>query len=197
MKANRGAVKGAKLTKKTAAALCLKIDVALREAGRRLGPSAEHFLRSIREELIGPAPSLSKAQQSVTDEILLQAAFGEPLVILESEAIVELAGLFSYATADRRVSSYEEYFLLDLRRRLAEALRLGESAISFTRKQWRIIEEIKQRTYFGLPAEPPPDNPDCIVENEDPDRWPPERDEMPTEHSQNWRMVGLVVDEEY
>jgi hypothetical protein len=192
----RGARK-ATLTKKAAAELRGKIESALQGNERRLGPSAVAFLDSIRQQLAVAVPRLSKSQRDVTDEVLFQASFGEQLVILEGEAIVELVGLFPYATADGRVSTYEEYFLLDLRRRLAEALRLEEPVVSFSGKQWRIIEEIKQKTYFGLPGEPPPIDPDGIVENEDPDGWPPERDEMAIEHSCDWGLVGVYADDEY
>jgi hypothetical protein len=187
----------AKLTKKAAAALCLKIDLALREAGRRLGPKSVDFLRSIREQLISPEPKLSKAQRDITNKILLQAASGEPREFVAGEEMMNLAGLRNYATGDGRVSSWEEGFLLSLRDRLDDLLRQNKSSISFSGKQWRIIEEIKQKTYFGLPGEPPEIDLDGIVENEDPDGWPPERDEMAVEHSWDREMVGGYGDDDY
>jgi hypothetical protein len=183
-------VRKATLTKKAALELRLKIDCALQAEGRRRLPrSAIDFLISIQAKVTATAVRLSKKQRDRTAEILAQAFLGEPLIFVEGEAMGELAGLFPYATGDGRVSAFEENFMLNLRNRLDEKRWLGEPAIAFSRKQWRIVEEIKQKTYFGLTGEPPSIDPDGL---EDPDGLPPEPDET----EDDWALVRVASDED-
>jgi hypothetical protein len=101
-------------------------------------------------------------------------------------------------TGDGRVSSLEENVLASLKRRLDELATAinGEPAMAVSGKQWRIVEEITQKTRFGLPGEPPPIDSDGVVENEDPDGLPPERDETEVDHALDWAIVGVDVDED-
>jgi hypothetical protein len=182
-------VRKATLTKKAIAELRLKIDCALRQDGRRLGRPAVDFLVSIRGMLAGSAVRLSKKQRDTTDAILAQAFSDAPVVILEGQEMADLARLISYAAGDGRVSSFEENVMVTLQRRL------DEPAIAVSPKQWRIVEEIKQKTYFGKAVEPPPIDPDGLVENEDPDGMPPERDETEVDSASDWATVGVDDDE--
>jgi hypothetical protein len=194
-------VRKATLTKKAVLELCLRIDCALQPEGRwRLGPSAVNFLSSIREQVTTPKARLSKKQRDTTDEILMQASSGESLVFLDSQSLVELANLIRYARGDGRISSLEENVMVSLKRRLDEpatAVSQAEQAMTVSRKQWRIVEEIRQKARFGLPGEPPPIDPDGLVENEDPDGQPPERDEIAVDHARDWAIVGVDENEDW
>jgi hypothetical protein len=192
----RGARK-ATLTKKAVEELGLKIDCALQAEGRRrLGRSAVDFLTSIRGMLTTSVVRLSKKQRVTAEEILTQAFSGEPLVFLQGQAMADLASLFRYATGDGRVSSFDENVMLGLKRRLDEHRRLGELAIAVSPKQWHIVEEIKQKTRFGLPGEPPPIDPGGLIENEDPDGLPPECDEKEADSGWDWAIAGVHEDED-
>jgi hypothetical protein len=185
----RGARK-ATLTKKAVVELRAKIECALQGQERRIGPSAVTFLASIRKQLAAAEPRLSKKQRDVTDEILLQASFGEPLVILEGEEIVDLGRLVHHAAADCRVSSLGENVMASLKYRLHEPI------IALSMKRWRVIEDIKQKTHFGLPGEPPPLDIDGLVEDDDPDGLPPERRDDAFDDAEHWSLVGVDVDED-
>jgi hypothetical protein len=156
------------------------------------------FLSNIRNIAASPVVRLSKKQRDKADEVLAEAFSDYPFVFLEGEALADLAGLIRHARADGRVSSLGENVMLTLTRRLDDLAMAdsGEPAIAVSGKQWRIIEEIRQKTRFGLPGEPPPIDPDGVVENEDPDCLPPERDEHEIERAQDWLIVGVDVDED-
>jgi hypothetical protein len=190
-------VRKATLGRKAAQELRAKIDCALLpETRRRLGPPAIDFLISIRGQLTASVVRLSKKQRDVIDEILAKAFSDEPIVVLEGQSLVDLASLFPYATGDARISALGENVLLSLRHRL-EALATiddGERTMAVSPKQWRIVEEIVQKTNFGRPGEPPLIDPDGVIENEDPDGLPPERAETEVEYSQDWVIVGVDVD---
>jgi hypothetical protein len=175
----RGARKGT-LTKKFVAELRVRIERALREHGRRLGPSAVNFLHCILTQLNVPAGRLSKRQVDITDEILLQAAFGEPLVILEGNALTDLERLFRHATGDSRISSYEVIVIARLK------YKAYEPAIAVTQGVWRTLETIKHKTRFDLPGEPPPIDIDGVVENDDPDGLPSDRSEIEANQARDW-----------
>jgi len=139
---------------------------------------------------------LSKKQRDVADEILAKAFSDEPVVVLEGQSLVDLTGLFPYATGDARVSALGEHVLLSSRHRL-EALAMidgEEPSMAVSPKQWRIVEEIIRKTNFGRPGEPPPIDPDGVIENEDPDGLPPERGETGVDPSQDWTIVGVDID---
>jgi hypothetical protein len=184
----RGARK-ATLTRKAAAELRLKIDRALQQDGGRLNPKTVEFLTSIRRQLAAQGPRLSKKQRDVTDEILLQASRGEPLVILESEAIADLESLIRHASGDGRVSSLGENIMANLK------YRLHEPVIAISEKRWRIIEEIRQKMRFGLPGEPSPLDPDGLPDDQDPDGLPPDPYETEVHHAWEWRLLGIDADE--
>jgi hypothetical protein len=185
----RGARKGT-LTKKAAAALRVAIGRALQEHGQRLGPSALEFLHSILAQLSAPVVRLSKKQLDVTDEILLQASFGDPLVILEDNAIAKLDRLFRHASGDSRISSYEEFVIVRLK------VKVHEPVIAVTQGVWRTLENIMWKTRFDLPGEPPPIDIDGIVENDDPDALPPDRSEIEAVQAREWASLGVVDDED-
>ena len=98
------------LAKKAVQELCLKIDCALQPEGRRrLGPPGVRFLSSIRDQLSAPPVRLSKKQLDVTDKILVQASSGEPVVLLDDQALQDLVRLYRHATGDDgRISSFEQ-----------------------------------------------------------------------------------------
>jgi hypothetical protein len=174
-------IRKATLTNKTAQELRLKIDWALQaEVQRRLSRSAVDFLVSIQKQVTPLKVRLSKKQRDVTDEILAKAFSGESVVLLEGQSV---ADLIRYASGDGRISAFEEYFLLSLKPRV------NEPAIALSGKQWRIVEEFIQKTGFGSLGGPPPLDPDGVVENEDPDGLPPERDETRID----WAIVGVEV----
>jgi len=185
----RGARKGT-LTKKAAAALRAAVGGALREHGQRLGPSAVKFLDSILTQLSAPVVRLSKRQIDVTDEILLQASFGQPLVILEGNALADLHRLFRHATGDSRISSYEEFVIMRLKHKLHEPV------IAVTQGVWRTLENIRQKMRFDLPGEPPPIDIDGVVENDDLDGLPTDRSEIEADQAREWASVGVVDDED-
>jgi hypothetical protein len=178
------------LTKKAASALRVAIERALREHGQRLGPSAVTFLHSILAQLSAPVVRLSKKQLDVTDEILVQASFGEPLVILEGNALADLDRLFRHATGNSRISSYEEFVIVRLK------YKVHEPAIAMTLGVWRTPENIKQKTRFDLPGELSPIDIDGIVENDDPDGLPPDRGEIEADQAREWASVGVIDDED-
>ena len=158
-----------------------------------------NFVSSIWEQITAPRIGLSKKQRDTTDEILMQASSGDPPVFLEGQLLVDLAKLIRHATGDDgRVSSPEENVMASLKRGLDELATAasGEPAMAVSGKQWRIVEEIRQKTRFRLPGEPPPIDPDGLVENEDPDSLPPERDETEFNHARDWSIVGMDDDED-
>jgi hypothetical protein len=180
----QGARKGT-LTKKAASSLRVAIGRALRENGQRLGPSAVKFLDGILAQLGAPVVRLSKAQLDVTDEILLQASFGEPLVILEDKELADLRKLFPDASGGSRISSYEELVIVRLKHKLHEPV------IAVTQGVWRTLENIMRKTYSDLPVDI-----DGIVENDDPDGLPPDRSEIEAEQAREWASLGIVDDED-
>ena len=182
----RGARKGT-LTKKAAVALRVAIELALRKHGKRLGPSAENFLHSILTQLTTPVVRLSKKQIGVTEEILLQASFGEPLVILEGDELVDLGRLFRHATGDSRISSYEELVIVRLK------YKAFDPAIAVSQGVWRTLENIKQKTRFDLPGEPPSIDIDGVVENDDPDGLPLDRSEIEADEAREWASVTTRI----
>jgi hypothetical protein len=183
----QGARKGT-LTKKAATARRAAIEWAMQEHGQRLGPSAITFLHSISLQLNAPVARLSKKQLDVIDEIVLQASFGEPLVILEGDAIADLGMLFRYASGDSRISSYEEFVIVRLK------YRVHEPVIALSQGTWRTINNIRRKTRFDLPGEPIPMDIDGVVENDDPDGLPLDRSEIEAERVRDWASVGVVDD---
>lgn len=189
-------VRKATLGKKAAHELRTKIDCALLpETRRRLGRSAVDLLISIRGQINTSVARLSKEQRDVTDEVLAKAFSDEPVVVLEGQSLVHVARLYSYATGDARISALEENVLRSLRQRLDDLATADgeEPSMAVNPKQWRFVEEIIQKTNFGRPGEPPPIDPDGVVENEDPDGLPPEPAETGVDYSQNWAIVGVDV----
>jgi hypothetical protein len=181
-------VRKATLTKKAAEELRLKIDYVLQgEARRRLGLSAVNFLGSIRRSATGALVRLSKKQRDTTEEILARALSDVPVVILEGESIVHLGRLFNHATADGRVSVLEENLMANLKHQLTEPM------IALSEKQWRMIEGIARKTYFGLPGESPPIDQDGLLENDDPDGQPTDRNGMDRTRDE-WASVGVYED---
>jgi hypothetical protein len=191
-------VRKATLGNKAAQELRARIDCALLpETRRRLNHAAVDFLISIRRQITASVVRLSKKQRDVTEEILAKAFSDQPVVVLEGQSLDDLGKLFSHATADARVSALGEHVLLSLKDRLKELPTddSGERTMAVSPKQWRIVEEIIQKTYFGQPAEPPPIDPDGLVENEDLDGLSPERVETDVDdRSQDWAIVGIDVD---
>jgi hypothetical protein len=126
---------------------------------------------------------------------LAKAFSDEPVVVLEGQSLVHVARLYSYATGDARISALEENVLRSLRQRLDDLATADgeEPSMAVNPKQWRFVEEIIQKTNFGRPGEPPPIDPDGVVENEDPDGLPPEPAETRVDYSQNWAIVGVDV----
>jgi hypothetical protein len=172
-------VRKATLGDKAARELRARIDCALLpETRRRLSPWEVDFLISIRSQLAASVVRLSKKQRDATEEVLAKAFSDEPVVVLEGRSLVDLANLIRHATGDVRVSALGEHVLLRLNSRLNDlAMADGEEpSLAVSPKQWRILEDIKQRTYFGQSGEPPPIDPDGLMENEDPDRLPQGRD---------------------
>jgi hypothetical protein len=148
------------------------------------------FLASIGKQLAAAEPRFSKKQRDVANEILLQASFGEPLVILEGEEIVDLAKLLDHVAADCRVSSLGANVMASLKDRLHEPI------IALSRKRWRVIEDIKEKTHFGLPGDPPPLDIDGLVEDDDPDGLPSERHNDAFDDAEHWSLVDVDVDED-
>ena len=180
-------VRKATLTKTAAVKLRQTIACALLgDERRRLGSSAIDFLTSIRKQLEAPVVRLSKKQRDTVDEILAKAFSDAPVVFLEGDALSDLARLFRHATADGRVSAFEENVMMGLRHRLNEPI------IAVSERLWRIVEDIKQKTRFDLPGEPLPLDPDGPVENDDPDGLPPERDEAEAQRDRQWAEIGIV-----
>lgn len=183
-------VRKATLTKKATLELRLKIDFALQEERRRrLDLWAVDFLSSIRKLLNAKVVRLSKKQRDKTDAMLAQAFSDAQVVILEGPSVADLAGLIRYATGDGRVSSLEHNVMIKLKRRLIEP------TIAVSQKQWRVVEEIKRKTWFGQSSDPPLIDPDGLVENEDPDGLPPEYDETEIDPARDWAIVGVDEDE--
>jgi hypothetical protein len=183
----RRGVRKATLTKSAASKLRQRIDLALLgEERRRLGSSAVEFLTSVRKQLDAPTVRLSKSQRDTTEEILVKAFSDAPVVFLEGDAMAELGRLFQYATGSGHISAFEENIIVSLRRRLDEPI------IAISERLWRIVEAIKAKTYFGLPGEPPPPDPDGLVENDHPDCLPPEPDEeTDVALVRQWGMLGI------
>jgi hypothetical protein len=180
-------VRKATLTKSALSRLRQMIDCALLgEERRRLGSSAVEFLISIRKQLDVPIVRLSKKQRDTTGAILAKAFSDAPVVFLEGEAMADIARLFQYATGSGRISGFEENVIASLKRRFDEPI------IAISERLWRIVEDIKAKIYFDLPGEPPPLDPDGLVENHDPDGMPPERDETASELARRWGMIGIV-----
>jgi hypothetical protein len=190
-------VQKATLGDKAAWELRARIDCALLpETRRRLNPPAVDFLVSIRSQLTASVVRLSKKQRDVVDEILAKAFSDEPVVVLEGQSLVKLNKLYLHATGDARVSALGEHVLLSLKHRLDDLTTADSEgpSMAVSPKQWRIVEEIIKKTNFGRPGEPPPIDPDGVVENEDPDGLPPDRDATEFDHSQDWAIVGVDED---
>jgi hypothetical protein len=185
-------VRKATLTKRAVLELRLKIDCALEEeVRRRLGRSAVDFLIDIRKKTAASMVRLSKKQRDTADEILAKAFSDDPVVFLEGEALAELGRLISHATADVRLSAFEEYVIVKFKPRLKEPI------IAVSEKLWRIVDDIKRKTYFGRPEEPPLIDIDGLVENEDPDGLPPEPDGTEVDRARHWAFVSVHEDEDY
>jgi hypothetical protein len=189
MGTDRPGVRKATLTKRDVAILRLKIDCALQEeARRRLASSAIEFLTNINKIAARSVVRLSKKQRDTTDEIVSKALSEAPVVFLEDEGIAELVRLFRHAAGDPRISAFEENVLKGFKSRFEEPI------IALSEKQWRIIEDIRRKTYFCVPGGPPPIDIDGIVENDDPDGLPPERHSTRDDPAYDWVMVGAEED---
>lgn len=185
-------VRKATLTKKAVARLRLEIDCALQEEiRRRLGSSAVNFLSSIRRQISLPVIRLSAKQRHTADEILAEAFSDRALVFLEGTEMMNLARLISHAKGHPRASALAENVMVTLQRRL------GEPVIALSEKQWRIIEDVKQKTHFDLPGEPTPMDIDGVVENDDPDGWPLKNNGSEFDQAQYWETVGVTEDADY
>jgi len=183
------AIRKATLARRAVANYRAKIDEVLQTgARRRLATPAVVFLTSIRRQLDAPVVRLSKSQRDTTDEILAKAFSDDPAVILEGEAIATLAALITYATGSVRVSSFDENVMANLGRRL------DESVIAVSERLWRIVEEIKQKTHFGLPGELSPIDPDGVDEDQDSDGFTPERGEIDNGGAPLWEALGVDDD---
>jgi hypothetical protein len=120
------------------------------------------------------------------------------LYSFEGQYLTDLAKLILHATGDIRASAPGEYVMVKLRRRLDElAVEAdGKAAMAVSGRWWRIIEEIRQRTGFCLPRGPIPLDLDGLVENDDADGIPPDRDDTKVANAQTWKSVGVEVDED-
>ncbi len=184
-------VRKATLTKKEALELSLEIDCARQgEERQHLNPPAVEFLFSIRGQLAHRVVRLSKKQRNTTRSILAKAFSNEPVVFLEGQGMTDLARLIRGATGDGRISSDEENAMVKLKPRLIQP------SIAVSKRFWRIIEDIRRKTHFDAPDGPPPIDPDGMVENEDPDGFPPDRTEADAESARNWAIIGVNEDKE-
>jgi hypothetical protein len=182
-------VRKATLTRSAASNLRQRIDlVFLGDERRRLRASAIEILLSTREQLGALIPRLSKRQRDKTEEILEEAFSHAPVVSVEGEAKADLVQLSRDAPGSPRISVFEENVIV-----LHVKPRLGEPAIVFSQGLWRIVEDIKAKIYFDLPGEPL--DPDGLVENDDPDGQPPERDKTEVDLAQRWGVIGIMDDD--
>jgi hypothetical protein len=125
------------------------------------------FLNGIQKIVGQDTVRLSKKQRDKIAAIERKVLDGEPMVILEGDAIESMRRLIRFASGDGHLSAAAENFLVMKLKPV-----MHEPMISLSRKQWHFYREIQERVCFERGGKPEPIDPDGLVENDDPDGWP-------------------------